>query len=142
MQGARIRAVGQTIFNTRSLQTSRKTVSYILTVPDRPDRNAVFPHQIPHCAAISLHDLLCRVRKARKIPRNSRNKSVQQLTTELVQGSRSSQALIHDFQVAPPTSSPPNSESSQLSHPKSRVTSFLMIYKTCCLHYLQARTDY
>lgn len=70
------------------------------------------------------------------------DKSAQRHTAELVQGSGSSPALIHEFQVIPPTSTQVNSEGRQLSHLKSRVTPFFMIYKIRCLHYLQARGDY
>lgn len=61
---------------------------------------------------------------------------------EAAQGSGSSPALIHHFQVIPPTSTQVNSGGRQLSHPKSRVTPFFMTYKIRCLHYLQAKGDY
>lgn len=57
MQGKRIQA-GEETTHAAFRHLPQSKVLNALTVPDRPDRNAVFPHQIPHCTAISLHDLL------------------------------------------------------------------------------------
>lgn len=105
-------------------------------VPDGPDRDAVFPHQVPHGTAIPLHDLPGVFAEGEDSRRGFSG------AAEPAQGSGTSPALIHQLQVIPPTSTPLNSEGRQLSHLEARVTPFFLIYKIRCLHYLQARRDY
>lgn len=111
------------------------------TVPDCPDRNAVFPHQIPHCTAISLHDLLWSVCKVKRIPSNVRKKfsSTRQSQSKVHAAARLWFTISKWFLWLPLRWTQREASS---PHLKSRVTPFFMIYKTPCLHYSKARDDY